>query len=46
MIAGRSPDDLKHLARQSTTSRFETSIDSEALFRLQDVLFDHFIDSF
>jgi hypothetical protein len=46
MIAGRSPDDPKHLAGQSTLSRFENSIGAKDLFRLRDVLFDQFIASF
>lgn len=46
MIAGRLPDDLKHLAGQSTLSRFENSINARSLFRLRDVLFDQFIASF
>lgn len=46
MIAGRSPEDPKHLAGQSTLSRFENSIRANALFRLRDVLFDQFIASF
>ena len=46
MIAGRSPDDPKHLAGQSTLSRFENSIRVKDLLRLRDVLFDRFIASF
>ena len=46
MIAGRWPDDLKHLAGQSTMSRFENSINAKSLFRFRDVLFDQFIASF
>ena len=46
MIAGRSPDDPKHLAGQSTLSRFENSIRAKDLQRLRDVLLDQFIASF
>lgn len=46
MIAGRSPDDPKHLAGQSTLSRFENSLNPKDLQRLRDVLFDQFIASF
>ena len=46
MIAGRSPDDPKHLAGQSTLSRFENSIRAKDLQRLRDLLLDQFIASF
>lgn len=46
MIAGRSPDDPKHLAGQSTLSRFENSIRAKDLQRLRGVLLDQFIASF
>lgn len=46
MIAGRSPDDPRHLAGQSTISRFENSIRAKDLLRLRDALFDQFVASF
>jgi len=46
MIAGKSPDDKKHLACQATLSRFENGITFNSLKQLEDVFIEQFIDSF
>lgn len=46
LIAGRSPDDNKHLACQATHSRFENAITVRSLRQLEDVFLDQFMESF
>lgn len=46
LVCDRVPEDGAETASQPTLSRFENAVSVKALFRLEDLLIDQFLDSF